>query len=274
MTVTYTDLEEDETMHLLIEDTPLQVLPLLANEVGLNGAIFLQQLHFRSLISKNVRDGYVWVYKTYGEWKEEFTFWSLNTIKRIIYELEEKGFLCTTSVYNKMRNDNTKWYRIDYTKLTNRATHSELVDSPKQAGKSTHTEPINVPIMSKPITKELKTIKTKELVEMNLDAIHSVINHLNLQANKQFKAHTAATQKAINARLKEGYTLDDFKRVIDLKVSQWLHDPRFHSYLRPSTLFNPTNFENYLNESPAAAKQKVPRKILRPPVLDFNRGER
>ena len=79
-------------MNLLIEKSPLQVLPSLAMQVGLNAAILLQQLHFRSLISTNVRDGHKWVYKTYEEWKnEEFPFWSVDTIKRAIRVLPRIG---------------------------------------------------------------------------------------------------------------------------------------------------------------------------------------
>ena len=52
-------------MNLLINESPLQVIPSLAMQVGLNAAILLQQLHFRSLISPNMRDGHKWVYKTY-----------------------------------------------------------------------------------------------------------------------------------------------------------------------------------------------------------------
>ena len=62
-------------MHLLIKESPLQVLPSLVMQVGLNEAILLQQLHFRLLISANVRDGHEWVYKTVDQWKnEEFHF--------------------------------------------------------------------------------------------------------------------------------------------------------------------------------------------------------
>ncbi|MEK5071024.1 hypothetical protein [Sporosarcina sp. FSL K6-1508] len=65
-------------MNLLIKESPLPVLPSLAVEVGLNAAVLLQQLHFKLLISPNVRDGHKWVYKTYEEWKnEEFPFWSV-----------------------------------------------------------------------------------------------------------------------------------------------------------------------------------------------------
>ncbi|MDV6379252.1 conserved phage C-terminal domain-containing protein [Sporosarcina sp. GW1-11] len=238
-------------MKLLIDEDPLHVLPSLARKVGLNGAIFLQKLHFQLLMSKNVQDGHPWVCKTYEEWAEEFTFWSINTIKRVTYDLENKGYLLSTSAYNKMKMDNTKWYRIDYSTLNTQPTWMDV---------STLNESVGLPI-------------TKERVEMNHDAIQAVIDYLNQQTNKQFKANAAATKKSINARLTEGYTVDDFKRVIDLKVSQWQNDPKFRSYLRPSTLFNPTNFENYLNEVPAVTRQKKPREILRPPVFDFSKGE-
>lgn len=88
-------------MHLLIKESPLQV--------GLNEAILLQQLHFRSLISTHVRDGHKWVYKTYDEWKnEEFPFWSVDTIKRAIRRLEENGYIISTASYNRMKMDNTQ----------------------------------------------------------------------------------------------------------------------------------------------------------------------
>ena len=52
----------------------------------------------------------------------------------------------------------------------------------------------------------------------------------------------------IKARLDEGYTVDDFKTVIDKKVKAWKDDPKMSAYLRPETLFRPSHFESYLNE--------------------------
>ena len=51
--------------------------------------------------------------------------------------------------------------------------------------------------------------------------------------------------------------MDDFKRVIDTKVKQWLNDDNMRKYLRPETLFG-TKFEAYLNESiQSTPKEKV-----------------
>lgn len=78
--------------------------------------------------------------------------------------------------------------------------------------------------------------------------IKQIVDYLNEKSQSQFKPKTEATRKSIIARLKEGYTVDDFKRVIDSKVKDW-SDSSMREYLRPQTLFRPANFEAYLNEA-------------------------
>ena len=165
-------------MKLLIQESPLQVLPSLAMQVGLNEAMVLQQLHFRSLISNNVRDGYKWVYKTYDEWKnEEFPFWSVDTIKRAIRRLEVKGFIIATASYNRMKMDKTKWYRIDYQKLQLLTEQYAIVATAKSAEEEAQNAPATEGDMPLAITKEHKSIK-KDIVEHELDVV-SVIAYLN-----------------------------------------------------------------------------------------------
>ena len=79
--------------------------------------------------------------------------------------------------------------------------------------------------------------------------IKQIIDYLNKKTQSNFKAKTEATKKSIIARLKEGYTVEDFFRVIDAKVKDWSDDPDMREYLRPQTLFRPSNFEAYLNEA-------------------------
>jgi len=74
-----------------------------------------------------------------------------------------------------------------------------------------------------------------------------IVEYLNRKCNKNFKHTTKSTQRLINARLNEGFSLDDFKKVIDIKSSQWLGTD-MEKYLRPQTLFG-TKFESYLNEN-------------------------
>ena len=97
------------------------------------------------------------------------------------------------------------------------------------------------------------TLSKKKEKDNNIYSL--VIDYLNKKANTNYRASTKNTQSFINARVKEGYTVEDFKKVIDSKSREWLGTD-FEKYLRPSTLFG-TKFENYLNE----ANKKTPTAI-------------
>ncbi len=74
-----------------------------------------------------------------------------------------------------------------------------------------------------------------------------IVDYLNLKAGTNYRSTSKDTQAHIRARWNEGYTLDDFKRVIDNKVEEWISVEKMVQYLRPRTLFS-TNFESYLNK--------------------------
>ncbi len=132
----------ENSSSLLINEPPLQVLPSLANQIGLNEAIFLQQLHYWLGRSKNKREGRKWVYNTYDEWQaENFPFWSTVTIKRIALKLESTGLIISRSDLNRMKYDRTKWYTIDYDAL-NKLTQSIVSNRPDGNG---HFDPLLVP---------------------------------------------------------------------------------------------------------------------------------
>lgn len=102
---------------LLIDDHPIQVLPKLAKELGLNEAIFLQQLHYwlNSKSSKKINDR-KWIYNTYEDWNKQFPFWSVMTVRRTVTSLIKKK-LVVTGNFNKAGFDKTVWYSIDYEEL-------------------------------------------------------------------------------------------------------------------------------------------------------------
>lgn len=74
-----------------------------------------------------------------------------------------------------------------------------------------------------------------------------IIDYLNEKAGTHFKSDTGETVRLIKARWNQGFDLDAFKYVIDLKCKQWLCDEKMVNYLRPQTLFG-TKFESYLNQ--------------------------
>ena len=102
-------------MNLLIAENPMIVCPTLAVRIGLHEAVFLQQVHFLTLHSRNVRDGFRWVYNTYEDWLEIFPFFeNEQKIGRYVRKLEDLGLLVTSKEYNSNKLSKRKWYRVNY----------------------------------------------------------------------------------------------------------------------------------------------------------------
>ena len=91
----------------------------------------------------------------------------------------------------------------------------------------------------------------------------AVIAHLNEVTGTKYRAETKKTQSLIEARLNEGFVLDDFIQVIDKKHRAWT-GTEFAQYLRPSTLFG-EKFESYLNAPELPEKQ--PKKQDAPDII-------
>lgn len=77
------------------------------------------------------------------------------------------------------------------------------------------------------------------------ESFKAIIDYLNLRAGTNYKASSKKTQSCIHARLKEGFTIEDFQTVIDKKCTDWI-GTEWEKFLRPETLFG-TKFEGYLN---------------------------
>ena len=107
--------------------------------------------------------------------------------------------------------------------------------------------PVGIPVGIPSIDKNRLDKNSKEILSSNEEA-KEIIDYLNSKCNTRYRANTESTRKHINARLKEGYTVEDFKQVIDTKVAEWGKDTKMRKFLRPETLFG-TKFEGYLNQS-------------------------
>lgn len=88
-----------------------------------------------------------------------------------------------------------------------------------------------------------------------ISQVKEIIEYLNNKIGTSYKSDTKATQKHINARLKEGYTVDDFKKVVDRKTEEW-QNTDMSKYLRPDTLFG-AKFESYLNVPSQQSTEKT-----------------
>ena len=80
------------------------------------------------------------------------------------------------------------------------------------------------------------------------DVYEEIINYLNEKTGSHFKPTSKSTQRLINGRLSENYTIEDFKYVIDVKTNEWKNNTKMSKYLTPDTLFNASKFEKYRNQ--------------------------
>lgn len=85
-------------------------------------------------------------------------------------------------------------------------------------------------------------------------SITNIVNYLNKVLGTNYKSNTKNTVKHITARLREGYTEQDFFTVIDKKYAEW-HGTDMEKYLVPETLFG-TKFEKYLNQNIVVGKKE------------------
>jgi uncharacterized phage protein (TIGR02220 family) len=240
---------------LLINKAPIMIIPSLAVKIGLNETIVLQQIQYWLQSSSHVIEGRKWIYNTYQDWQEQMPFWSKDTICRAIRSLEKQGLLLTGN-WNKKKSDNTKWYSVNYQNLDAlEGFDSEEHDQPSQHVESHGNLPSSTQqiamsdladcqLEDSNLPQPLPEITTETSTETN--PIVDIVDYLNSKTNAHYKPSTKKTKKLIQARLK-GFTVEDFKKVIDLKTKEWLHDPNMNQFLRPETLFG-TKFESYHNQ--------------------------
>lgn len=105
------------------------------------------------------------------------------------------------------------------------------------------------------IKQSLPNNKDINNISNNKEIYIAVCDCLNRYAKTNYKASSAATQRLINARISEGFTVEDFETVIKKKCAEW-KGSEMEKYLRPETLFG-TKFENYLNAKQTAEKPKA-----------------
>jgi uncharacterized phage protein (TIGR02220 family) len=137
--------------------------------------------------------------------------------------------------------------------------YARLVDTNHAKDISDPVQPVNEGVPNKLDTPQQKIsdqidsstrdsstrdLSTREQINIPFSEI---IDYLNEKANRRYRPSTPKTREHIRARWSEGYRLDDFKHVIDVKVADWLGDDKMDRYLCPDTLFG-TKFEKYLNQ--------------------------
>ena len=127
----------------LTYDSPLTFSPLLAAKIGMNEAVFLQQLQYwiSQKMGKQDEYGRRWIYNTVKQWNKQFPFWSERTIKRIITNLESEKLLLSVRIGDGF--DKKKAYTINYDRMA--VINQEIVHAQAEESMSRADEKIYIP---------------------------------------------------------------------------------------------------------------------------------
>ncbi|MBU1247801.1 MAG: conserved phage C-terminal domain-containing protein, partial [Proteobacteria bacterium] len=113
-----------------------------------------------------------------------------------------------------------------------------------------HRKSSGIPRKSTPRAEESRADKSREELPPNPqigEDVKTVIEYLNEKLGTHYKIGAASNIKNIKARLSEGHSVDDCKKVIDNKIADWKDDEKMAKFLRPETLFG-SKFQGYLNQ--------------------------
>lgn len=165
------------------------------------------------------------------DWKRN-NYLDKNRIKETIYQ-EEKDQL--------KFNNRTEKYELKIQCLTD---VKQMLNQNRIEENSIEENSIDI---YSPAKAEPHIIPYEEKCEKDNIPYKEICEYLNMRTNSNYRSSSKKTRELIKARFNDGYTLEDFKTVIDKKSVEWMNDKDFSKYLRPETLFG-TKFEGYLNQ--------------------------
>lgn len=226
-------------MNLLYIDRPLVINPALAEKIGLNEAIILQQLNYwlTRTDSGISYDGVQWVYNTYSEWREQAPFFSERTIQRVILKLEEVGII-RSEMLRKSKGDRTKFYTINQ-------SHELLAPPSRQDGITVTSGCLDHSAKMAPSSRQDGTLSTETTTETTTDIIHSDHESLNTHAVEQVSLTGKSVATTNSKKQKSKITAREL--VIEFGVSEQIANE--YLVVRGRAPLTPTALKLILNEA-------------------------
>ena len=211
----------------------IAVNKILAREIGLNEAIMIGELasehEYWEREGKIEPDGYF--FSTVKNVEDNTTL-SERQQRSVIDKLKKLGILEVALRGLPAR----RYFKINEEVILTYLTNSY---SKNAGGSSDILQELN------PAKERSNNNNTINIRNKNKEVYKDIVEFLNSTASTAYRSTTSKTQSLINARLSEGFTVEDFKTVIRKKCAEW-KGSNMEKYLRPETLFG-TKFESYLN---------------------------
>ena len=204
---------------------------------------------FEPKMAKKEIDGEIYFWVNYQSLLEALPI--LNIKKRMLcYRLEK---MCDVDI---LKHKNVK-DKGNYSYYSFGKNYIKLMQNIAEQNNSSIKE-INL------LNNSKENIKESSENSSNLEAYKEIVGYMNVVNEHHrfnvkipfsYKYQSKATQKLINARLREGYNIEEFKDVIWWGYKKFVENEfttqngeSSYKYFRPSTLFSSEHFEAYLNE--------------------------
>ena len=239
-------------MELLGHGNYIAVNRTLIRRLGLNAAVMIGELADKARMFESqgkLKDG--WFYVKVNDMSEN-TGLGERAQRTAIDDLVRLGII----EVEYMGLPKKRWFRIDFHRLMDvvagidiepRAQEPEPEPEPEEPATLFDTDDY-----FEPPTRDVPKRKSK--AEMAKDAqeakVTEVLDHLNDVTGSNYSTMRNDNRMNIRARLREGYTVDQCKEVIDKKARKWL-GTQFADNLNPSTLFDKRKFDIYLQQPDA-----------------------
>ena len=208
------------------------------------------KLLYGEIVSLSNKEGYCYASNKYFA---ELYGISVTTVSLLIKDLIDKNYITSEIIYKS----GTKEILNRYLKIVKEGSLKKfkegIYENLKENNTSINNTRINNILIVEDNKQNIQNSFEKKSQHLSY-AVNEVINYMNELANTSFKTTTVKTRKLINARLKEGFSLEELKDVVYYKYNEWCLKPfKFKNgvmsdtYFRPQTLFS-NNFESYLQD--------------------------
>lgn len=206
------------------------------------------------------------LYKAGDSWEEEL-FFSTGELRSAMSNLKNAGLISSHTDNQRLTKYTLHTAELELALASVYKQQQPTVKTTTSSCKINNNQLLNCDL---PLLTETTTETThKTLVELKPDPAptpaktcqkteqaKTILETLNLRAGKNFRP-VASNLGLIKARLADGATHEDLISVIDRKCQEWLDDPKMAQFLRPKTLFNATNFNNYLGDIGSPLPEKL-----------------
>lgn len=207
----------------------------------------------KSSLNELKENGYVQIEKRNDKETGKFeyvynvSYESIRKLPKVVFPPMDNPPLVNPSMETPFMDDTYNIFNINKENIKNKEVYNKCMNNNIKELKDKELN--NIKYINKINSiKKIEYIKEKENIikekEKKVSINQEILDYFNSKTERRLKL-TTQTNNKINARLKEGYTLEDFKTVIDVCYDLW-KGTEYEKYIHPITLFN-SEFEKRLN---------------------------